>query len=178
MRNWINLIENHDESDDDFWGQYDEEHPEEDEFCREVRSVLSEHGETATDDEINAVADHIREIMSGGTMIFRVMRVPESFIHALQPYAELGSHWSLEGDFDRSQLYDKRDHPDAPLFEFTALADIGDIELEHSVAFQIMFQEEHEVFLDRHATISLVSITHEGENTNLRPDLIRARFSA
>lgn len=177
MRNFINIVENEEEDDDDFWRSYDEEHTQ-DPFVTEVRSTLEEHGGRASDQEINDVADNIRAKMVGGCEIYRVMRLPEEFIDQMRPGKELGQSWSVEPDFPTDNLYDSREHPNGVLFRFTAYADISDIELEHSVAFNILFPEEEEVFLRMSARIKFISVVEDGDDDNLRPDLVGQYMAA
>lgn len=183
MRKWIDLVETFGleyEDDEEFNRQYGREPEPDDEFVAEVRSTLThEHGVHADADEINSVAGEIRHAMNGGATIYRVMRLPDDFIDGLRPNESLGQHWSLDGDFSIDNLYDGSQYPDGTLYRFTAEAHLSDIDLAHSTAFNILFPDEAEVFLDhRNARLKLISVTREGSHENLRPDLAGQSFVA
>lgn len=149
-----------------------------DELCVKVRSALSEHGSSASDDEILETYDNLKaKLERRRGKIYRVMRLPESAIAKLKAGASLGQHWSLDSDVPPENLYTNRKYPEGGLYIFAAKIDSYDVLWHMSVAYNIWYPEEEEIFVNR-GTMVFQGVFEQGSDKNLRPDLVGKRVGA
>jgi hypothetical protein len=176
MRQWIDIIK-------ESWGDEDEDDDRDeygfDPFIQAVKSELNTHGSSASVEEIE---DARRELdsrtMRDPLILYRFMRLPMGFIRELEAGEELGQSWTTNPSMPTDNLYDADKHAGEPMFLIAAEARYMDIAEEHSVAFNILFPEEDEVFLMPRAELKLVGVYYQGQKKNLRPDLVGQFFRA
>lgn len=164
MRKFIDIIrETYDDDEDDA--------PEEvvDPFVAEVQSTLHHHGSDGEADEI----EYTRRLLAKRTaasplLVYRFMRLDPDRVAALQGGEGLGQHWTTDRKMPTDNLYDEGD---GTMFMFAAHANAADIAEAYTVAFNILFPDEDEVFLLPRARVTLQGIFAEGSQENVRPDL-------
>lgn len=136
----------------------------------------------------NWIATHRKLFKKGSIAVWRTMRLPTDAVVNLQPGTELGNHWTYEFDDSVIEGFDvKLRDPEAgtALFVFEATVDTTDVFFPLTVAYNVYFPHEKEVFLDsRVARPKIVSVRYFNTRTwsldedNFRPDLVGAEMRA
>jgi hypothetical protein len=136
----------------------------------------------------NWIATHSKLFKKSTITIWRTMRLPTDVVVYLKPGTKLGNHWTYEFDDSVIEGFDvSLRNPEAgtALFVFEATIDAADVFFPLTVAYNVYFPHEQEVFLDsRVARPKIVSVrffdtkTWSLEEDNFRPDLVGAEMRA
>lgn len=140
-------------------------------------------GADASDFDIDEVKEwvvHHRDLFKKGVVrIYRTIQVKPGWVAALQPGADVGQHWTWDLDPNEFVQFDmKLDDPSRPIVTIEANIATSEVNFPLSVAYNILFPNERELYLDRYAQPSIVAIrpydfeTGKVGTENLRPDLV------
>lgn len=136
-------------------------------------------------DEVKEWVAHHRELFRmGGVRIYRTLQVNENWITYLKPDDDVGQHWTWELDEGEFVQFDMRmNDRDRPIVTIGADIATSEVNFPLSVAYNILFPNERELFLQPYARPVIVSLRRYDHETgkvggeNLRPDLVGETLS-
>jgi hypothetical protein len=146
----------------------------------------ADESELSMDEVKSWVVTHRKLFQKGGITIFRTMQLTPHEIANLQAGTELGNHWTYEFDENNIEGFNMNlNDKTKQMYVFEATVRTGEVAFPLTVAYNVYFPHEKEIFLDSRVArpkivtvryLNLQSFTLDDEN--VRPDLVGVEMSA
>jgi hypothetical protein len=132
------------------------------------------------------ITTHRKLFQNGGITVYRTMQLTPTEIAGLEKGAELGNHWTYEFDEHNIEGFNMNlMNKTKQVYVFEATVRTGEVAFPLTVAYNVYFPHEREIFLDsRLARPKIVSVRYFDTHTftlndeNVRPDLVGVEMSA
>jgi hypothetical protein len=146
----------------------------------------ADESELSFDEVKHWIATHRKLFAKGGLTVYRTMQLTSDEFAGVRPGNELGNHWTYEFDESNIEGFNiNLRNKTKELYVFEATIRTGEVAFPLTVAYNVYFPHEKEIFLDsRYARPKIVTVRHFDTRTfmlddeNLRPDLVGVEMRA
>ena len=146
----------------------------------------ADESELPMDEVKDWIAIHRKLFQKGAITVYRTMQLTPTEIANLQAGAALGNHWTYEFDESNIEGFNMNlEDKTKQIYVFEATVRTGEVAFPLTVAYNVYFPHEKEIFLDsRLARPKIVSVRYFDtqrftvDDENIRPDLVGVEMRA